>query len=78
MLKQLNTSSAVKEFKYEGFCIDLLNAISKELGFNYELYLVPDKRFGAQNITNGEWNGLVKELILKVSSDLSVFSHIIR
>lgn len=55
--------------RYEGFCIDLLNAIAKELGFNYELYLVPDKRFGAENITTGEWNGLVRELILKVSYD---------
>ncbi|CAG2170364.1 unnamed protein product, partial [Oppiella nova] len=57
---------------YEGFCIDLLNAISKELGFNYELYLVPDKRFGAENASNpGQWNGLVRELILN-KADLAV------
>lgn len=63
MRRQGNASAPVR---FEGFCIDLLNAIAKELGFSYELYLVPDKRFGAQNVTTGEWNGLVKELILKV------------
>jgi ionotropic kainate glutamate receptor 2 len=62
----LKTSNTTNTTRYEGFCIDLLNAISKELGFNYELYLVPDGRFGFENLTTGQWNGLVQELILKV------------
>lgn len=52
--------------RFEGFCIDLLRTISELLGFNYDLYLVPDKKFGAENTSSGEWNGLVKEIIEKV------------
>ena len=53
--------------QFEGFCIDLLQAIANMLGFQYELYLVPDGKYGAENTTTGEWNGLVREIIDKVS-----------
>lgn len=52
----------------EGFCIDLLKAIAEMLNFQYELYLVPDGKYGAENTTTGEWNGLVREIIDKVST----------
>ncbi|KFM75322.1 Glutamate receptor, ionotropic kainate 1, partial [Stegodyphus mimosarum] len=52
--------------RFEGFCIDLLRTISDLLGFNYDLYLVPDNKFGAENTTTGEWSGLVKEIIEKI------------
>lgn len=55
---------------FEGFCIDLLQAISEELEFQYELYLVPDAKFGAED-SDGKWNGLVRELVDK-KADLSV------
>ncbi|XP_035214146.1 glutamate receptor ionotropic, kainate 2-like isoform X1 [Stegodyphus dumicola] len=57
--------------RFEGFCIDLLRTISDLLGFNYDLYLVPDNKFGAENTTTGEWSGLVKEIIEK-NADLAV------
>ncbi|CAG2109523.1 unnamed protein product [Medioppia subpectinata] len=69
MIRRTNGSDVIK---YDGFCIDMLNAISRELGFSYKIYLVPDKRFGAENASNpGQWNGLVQELILK-KADLAV------
>ncbi|XP_064613530.1 glutamate receptor ionotropic, kainate 2-like isoform X2 [Liolophura sinensis] len=49
--------------KYEGFCIDLLNEIAKIVDFKYEIYLVPDRMYGAIDDATGEWNGLVKELV---------------
>lgn len=52
--------------RFEGFCIDLLRTIAELLGFNYDLYLVPDNKFGAENTSSGEWSGLVKEIIEKV------------
>jgi len=52
--------------RFEGFCIDLLEAIADALDFNYELYFVPDGKFGAENTSTGEWNGLVREIIDKV------------
>ena len=42
--------------------IDLLNRISQELGFQYELYLVPDGNFGSLK-SNGEWNGMIGEVL---------------
>ena len=52
--------------RYEGFCIDLLQTIAEALDFHYELHLVPDGKFGAQDIATKEWNGLVRELMDKV------------
>lgn len=57
--------------RFDGFCIDLLRTIADLLGFNYELYLVPDKKFGVENTTSGEWNGMVREIIDK-NADLAV------
>lgn len=68
-------TSTVKEradsaSRYEGFCIDLLNAIAKDLSFQYEIYEVEDGRFGARDESTGQWHGLVKELMDKVSKSL--------
>ena len=30
-----------------GFCIDLLRLISEKIGFDFELFQVPDKKWGA-------------------------------
>ena len=56
---------------FEGFCIDLLAMIAEQLGFHYKLYLVPDGKFGAKSIKTGEWNGMVRELMDKVSVQFS-------
>ena len=54
------------QLQYEGFCIDLLQALSKECHFHYNITPVADNKYGAPN-EKGEWNGMVKELIEKVS-----------
>lgn len=62
---------------YEGYIMDLLKILAEQLGFHYDLYLVPDNKFGVMNTTTQEWNGMVREIIEKVSLplrlDLSVF-----
>ncbi|KAK8767268.1 hypothetical protein V5799_005943 [Amblyomma americanum] len=50
------------ETKYSGFCVDLLNKLSKELDFTYELYVAPDGSRGVQN-ESGHWNGMMGEVI---------------
>ena len=52
--------------RYEGFCIDLLNEISKMVGFDYIIVPVPDGRYGVRQ-KNGEWDGIVRHLIDRVS-----------
>uniref|UniRef100_A0A4W5R679 Glutamate receptor n=1 Tax=Hucho hucho TaxID=62062 RepID=A0A4W5R679_9TELE len=49
--------------RFEGYCIDLLRELASILGFSYELRLVEDGRYGAQDETTGQWSGMVKELI---------------
>ena len=46
---------------YEGYIPDLLQMISERLGFEYEIYLSPDGKYGSID-TNGEWNGMIKEV----------------
>lgn len=51
---------------YEGYIMDLLKILAEQLGFHYDLYLVPDNKFGVMNTTTQEWNGMVREIIEKV------------
>lgn len=55
--------------RFEGYCLDLLKELSNILGFSYEVKLVSDGKYGAQN-DKGEWNGMVRELIDHVSTSL--------
>ncbi|XP_055341715.1 ionotropic receptor 25a-like [Paramacrobiotus metropolitanus] len=52
------------KYNYTGYLIDLIQRISQELKFEYDLYEVPDQQFGAVD-ENGEWNGLIRELVDK-------------
>lgn len=49
--------------QYEGFVFDIIDEISKMLGFNYVFKLVEDSRYGSPNKETGEWNGMIKELL---------------
>lgn len=49
--------------QYEGFVFDIIDEISKMLGFNYVFKLVEDSRYGSLNKETGEWNGMIKELL---------------
>lgn len=60
-----------KPKKYQGFSIDVLDALSNYLGFNYEIYVAPDHKYGSPQ-EDGTWNGLVGELVFKVSIYLCV------
>ena len=60
--------------KYKGFCIDLLEKISKICEFNYTIKLVDDGLHGS--FVDGKWNGLVSELIDK-KADLVVAGNIL-
>ena len=47
--------------------MDLLNAISHKIGFEYEIYTVPDGQAG-QKYLNGSWSGVIGELVRGVNS----------
>ena len=55
--------------RYEGFCIDLIKALAKDLKFKYEFYMVPDGAYGS--FKKGQWTGMIKELRTQ-KADLAV------
>ncbi|XP_070138560.1 glutamate receptor ionotropic, kainate 2 isoform X2 [Drosophila bipectinata] len=59
--------------RFYGFCVDILETISHEVGFDYILDLVPDRKYGAKDSKTGEWNGMVSQL-MKNKADLAVGS----
>ncbi|XP_078383275.1 glutamate receptor ionotropic, kainate 2-like isoform X2 [Oculina patagonica] len=60
---------------YEGYCIDLLNELARNLKFTYEIYPTPDGMYGAET-ENGTWNGMIGELLNKradmIVADLTI------
>lgn len=53
--------------RYEGFAIDIINEMSKILGFNYTFEVQTDNAYGSLNQTTGEWNGMLGKIIAGVS-----------
>ena len=49
--------------RYEGFVFDLIDEISKMLGFNYVFKLVEDSKYGNIDKETGEFNGMIRELL---------------
>jgi len=64
--------------KYEGYCVDLIEELKALMGFDYELYEAPDRKFGSMSEA-GEWDGMVAELVNKKADialgSLSVMSE---
>jgi len=55
--------------RFHGFCVDLLDDISKILQFNYTIKPVDDGKYGAPVGPKNEWNGMMRELIDKVKRE---------
>ncbi|KAI8508544.1 hypothetical protein Bbelb_136430, partial [Branchiostoma belcheri] len=53
--------------RFSGFCVDLLDWMSQEMGFRYDLYHVADNNWGAKDPITGRWNGVVADVAYKVS-----------
>lgn len=51
---------------WEGYCIDFIDKLADELGFEYDLVIPADKSFG-EKLPNGKWTGLVGDLAGGVS-----------
>ncbi|KAM7387849.1 hypothetical protein PAMP_024061 [Pampus punctatissimus] len=54
-----------------GYCIDLLEKLAEDLGFEFDLYIVGDGKYGAWKA--GRWTGLVGDL-LQGLADMAVTS----
>ena len=55
--------------RYEGYCADLIDKVANYYSFKYEIKPVKDQKYGSQD-KDGNWNGMVGELIRHVSSSI--------
>lgn len=65
MLKESSEMLTGNE-RFEGFVVDVIDEVSKLLGFNYVLRLVADSNYGSYNPVTKEWNGIIRELLDQV------------
>lgn len=65
----------IDEKRYEGYCIDLIEQISKELGFKYKYELVPDNMYGNYNAKKKSWNGLIRRLLDRVCKIIEFYKN---
>ena len=56
----------------EGYCIDLIEHLASRIGFSYEIYIVPDGKYGSRQ--SGEWNGMVNQVVTGVTHSAACFS----
>uniref|UniRef100_A0A915DKL5 Ionotropic glutamate receptor L-glutamate and glycine-binding domain-containing protein n=1 Tax=Ditylenchus dipsaci TaxID=166011 RepID=A0A915DKL5_9BILA len=59
-----------KNSQFEGFCIDLLEELSNDLGFTYSIHVVRDNKYGGDT-GNGSWDGMIGE-IMRGEADMVV------
>lgn len=67
MIKE-STTQLYGNDRYEGFAVDIINELAKELGFTYEILIQEDGSYGNQ--INNTWTGMIGEVLAKVSSFL--------
>lgn len=48
--------------RYEGYYVDLMQALATEMGSTYQLQLVADAKIGNRGDT-GNWNGMLGEIM---------------
>ena len=61
------TSSPQRQRQYSGYVKDLLDALMRQMGTSYELYLAPDNSFGTLR-SDQKWDGMINELLQAVSA----------
>ncbi|KAJ4945865.1 hypothetical protein JOQ06_023543, partial [Pogonophryne albipinna] len=62
MMKK-NHEQLVGNDKYEGYIVELAAEIAKHVGYQYKLKVVTDGKYGARDLENKMWNGMVGELV---------------
>lgn len=56
-----------REVTYYGYIPDLVQRLSQVVGFDFELRLARDGRYGHRR-SDGTWDGMIGELLQSVSS----------
>lgn len=67
MLKR-SADTMVGNDRYEGFGIDIIQELSKMLGFNYTFEVQSDNVYGSYSKQAKKWTGMLGKIIAGVSS----------
>ncbi|XP_074653193.1 glutamate receptor 2-like isoform X2 [Tubulanus polymorphus] len=65
--EDLAASTLSGNSRYMGYIKDLMDEVSRVAGFNYSIYPDPDEKYGHQISYNGTWDGMIGQLIGKIS-----------
>ncbi|XP_070581488.1 glutamate receptor ionotropic, NMDA 2A-like [Ptychodera flava] len=60
--KRNKTTGHIYTMCCSGYCIELLQMLSRDMSFTYDIYLVDDDLYGVQH-DNGTWNGIIRDLM---------------
>ena len=55
---------------YLGYCVDVMDKLAEMIGFNYTVYYVKDDMFGSKDPVTKQWNGMLKDLVERVSENI--------
>jgi hypothetical protein len=67
LAKPKNNEILTGNQKFKGFCIDLIEKIASLCNFTYEIIEVYDGLHGSYSNITMKWNGLIGEIIEKVT-----------
>lgn len=77
-MNKQTTKKETGNSRYEGFAMDLIDELSRIVGFDYVFKEVDDGKYGKQEGPSKEWNGLIKEIMIGKAdlaiADLSITS----
>lgn len=65
--KPLNGEILEGNEQFEGYSMDLIAAIAKQLNFTFKFVLAEDGQYGSYNEKTKSWNGLIKDILDRVS-----------
>lgn len=53
--------------RFEGYSLDLIDAIAQNLNFTYKFVLSKDAKYGNYDPKTKSWNGIIKDLLDRVN-----------
>ncbi|XP_064072284.1 glutamate receptor ionotropic, kainate 2-like [Vanessa tameamea] len=63
IMKKQSSDRLFGNDRYEGFCIELIDRLSKLLHFNYTFVEQMNGAYGVRNKTTNQWNGMMRRLM---------------
>jgi hypothetical protein len=61
----MKVGNSTRQVKYQGYIVDLVEKLSKMLGFQYTIRPVSDGLYGHRR-PDGSWTGMIGEVVNKV------------